>query len=336
MSLAYLQQESTTAAPDALWNVAWLHSNNIISASADGHLRIYDSSSLTAPVHTIPSHPLAISSLSVTADGTRALAASLDGTVVAIDTDSGEILGKVETASEAIGEDEFEVPAFACAIHPQGTSWAWAGRGSRIGLGSISAEASSEGQGILSGPRSAVDVGKGKFCMDLQYSPDGRSLAVSTEQGQVIVLDTESQSIVASYNSHNKAVRTITWSPDSQWLFSGSDDKLIVLYDVRAGSTNGAEGQGEGAVATLPGHQSFVLKVAASPDGKLLGSVGADSLVKLWDISQRTCVSTSSTNAEAWGISWQPADAGNLAPGKQFAVAGDDKVVTIYRAAGAV
>ena len=84
------------------------------------------------------------------------------------------------------------------------------------------------------------------------------------------------------------AVRTLSWSPDSQvrtrlqssrpkvdvpqWLFSGSDDHRIVLHDVRAGSRTGASGRGEGAVAVLQGHQSWVLKVAASPDAKLLGS----------------------------------------------------------------
>lgn len=57
-----------------------------------------------------------------------------------------------------------------------------------------------------------------------------------------------------------------------QWLFSGSDDHRIVLHDVRAGSRTGASGKGEGAVAIMQGHQSWVLGVAASPDGKLLGS----------------------------------------------------------------
>lgn len=57
-----------------------------------------------------------------------------------------------------------------------------------------------------------------------------------------------------------------------QWLFSGADDHRIVLHDVRAGSKTGSAGKGEGAVAIMQGHQSWVLKVAASPDGKLLGS----------------------------------------------------------------
>ena len=95
--------------------------------------------------------------------------------------------------------------------------------------------------------------------------------------------------MIATYTSHAMAVRSISWSSDSQvsvffraddlgssrypqWLFSGSDDHRIVLHDVRAGSRTGGGGRGEGAVAILQGHQSWVLKVAASPDGKLLGS----------------------------------------------------------------
>lgn len=116
-----------------------------------------------------------------------------------------------------------------------------------------------------------------------------------------MVFDTETRATVATYTSHNKTVRTIGWSPDSQvsrcgqnlkiqtmkrgadrlvlttclyfkWLYSGSDDHLIVLYDVRAGSQSGAGGKGEGAVAMMQGHQNWVLRVAPSPDGRLLGS----------------------------------------------------------------
>jgi WD repeat-containing protein 61 len=59
---------------------------------------------------------------------------------------------------------------------------------------------------------------------------------------------------------------------DIEWLFSGSDDHRIVLHDVRAGSSTGSSGKGEGAVAIMQGHQGWVLKVASGPDGKLLGS----------------------------------------------------------------
>ncbi|WVO13505.1 hypothetical protein L204_101126 [Cryptococcus depauperatus] len=344
MSLAYLEQESTSVLPDHIWNVAWSSSNKIISASADGHLRIWDADELTKPVYDISSHPLAISSLSINKNGHHALAASLDGTIVLVDCENGIELGRVDTGREEIIDGGHKIPAFSCALHPQSTCFAWSGRSSKIGFSTIPGgdtltelgnNGNNTGRGVFTRESKAIESSKGKFGMDLQFSPDGRSLALSTEQGQVVIVDVESQAVVATYSSHNKAVRTISWSPDSQWLFSGADDNLIVLYDVRAGSQSDTGGKGEGAVAVMQGHQSWVLKVAASPDSKLLGSGGADKVIKLWDIGQRSCVSTSAANAEVWSFAWQPEGATSLAPGKQFAVAGDDNIVTLYRAAGA-
>ena len=58
-------------------------------------------------------------------------------------------------------------------------------------------------------------------------------------------------------------------------------------------------------------------------------------MVKLWDVGQRTCVSTTSSTAEeVWGFDWQPVAANTFSVGKQFAIAGDDRAVTVYRAAG--
>ncbi|WRT63508.1 uncharacterized protein IL334_000413 [Kwoniella shivajii] len=344
-SLSYLQQESTPLLPDSIWALSWTSSNKLVSGSADGHLRVWDPSELSKPIYDLSSHPLAISSLSTTKDGKKALATSLDGSVVLIDVEQGTVLGKVETGREKAGEGEKELPAFTSAIHPEEKCWAWSGRSSKLAIRSIESiaevngngESSGSGRGVLGGAGKVIDTGKGKFGMDLQFSPDGQSLALATEQGQVIVLDTETQSVVATYTSHNKAVRTITWSPDSQWLYSGSDDHLIVLYDVRAGSKSGdGVGKGEGAVAMMQGHQSWVLKVDASPDGKLLGSGGADSMIKLWDVGQRSCVSTSTGNSEIWGFAWQPTATDTFAAGKQFAVAGDDKAITLFRAAGSI
>ncbi|WWC85657.1 uncharacterized protein L201_000523 [Kwoniella dendrophila CBS 6074] len=357
MSLVYLQQESTPLLPDSIWALKWTSQNQIISGSADGHLRIWDPIELsTKPIYDLTSNPLAISSLSTTKNGKYALSTSLDGTVVLADVENGSIISKVETSREVVGQGEKELPAFTSAIHPENKCWAWSGRSSKLAIRPIEqdslaqeqptngddAETSGNGEGSsikrgsIGGEGKSIDTGKGKFGMDLQFSPDGQSLALSTEQGQVIVLDVETQNIVATYTSHNKAVRTISWSPDSQWLYSGSDDHLIVLCDVRAGSKSGSDGKGEGAVAMMQGHQSWVLKVDASPDGKLLGSGGADSMIKLWDVGQRSCVSTTTGNSEIWGFSWQPTATDTFAAGKQFAVAGDDKAVTLFRAAGSV
>jgi hypothetical protein len=49
-----------------------------------------------------------------------------------------------------------------------------------------------------------------------KQSPDGRSLALSTESGQIMILDSESRQVVAAHTSHAMCVRTLSWSGDSQ------------------------------------------------------------------------------------------------------------------------
>jgi hypothetical protein len=49
---------------------------------------------------------LAVTSVSCSRDGKRALASSLDGSVVLVDTSEGRILGKVETGREKAASGE--------------------------------------------------------------------------------------------------------------------------------------------------------------------------------------------------------------------------------------
>lgn len=154
------------------------------------------------------------------------------------------------------------------------------------------------------------------------------------ETGHVHVVDVATSSLLTTYTAHAMAVRALSWSPDSQWLYSGADDARIVLHDVRAGAETGAGGGG--AVAILQGHSGWVLTTAASPDAKLLGSGGADGAVKLWDVAERRAVWSAATEGDVWAFAWQPEGDGALAPGKQFAVAGGDRRISLYRAAGAV
>ncbi|KAL1406915.1 Ski complex subunit Rec14 [Vanrija albida] len=342
-NLVYLQGEATPPQREALWALAWSPAG-LVSGGADGVVRVHDATDLELPLNEFAVHPLAVSSLS--AAGTLALSTSLDGTVAAVDLASGAVRGRLETGrvavDEGLGGESLtsdrrltpELPAYAAALHPATSALAWAGRGSRLAIRAVDAAAGDEGDGILSGAGSVVDLVKGKFGMDVQFSPDGAQIAVGMETGHVVVVDAETATVLTTYSAHAMGVRTVSWSPDSQWLYSGSDDARIVLHDVRAGAKSGA--RGEGAAAILQGHQGWVLTTSASPDGRLLGSGGADSLVKLWDIGQRACVSTSTADAEVWGFAWQPEVEGGLPPGKQFAVAGDDKKVSLYRAAGAV
>lgn len=53
-----------------------------------------------------------------------------------------------------------------------------------------------------------------------------------------MVFDTETRATIATYSSHNKAVRTIGWSPDSQ---VGGYDKYTIhtIIKLTLGSSSG-------------------------------------------------------------------------------------------------
>jgi WD repeat-containing protein 61 len=54
------------------------------------------------------------------------------------------------------------------------------------------------------------------------------------------------------------AIRSLQFTPDSQHIVSVSDDKKINIYDVAHLN----------CIATLLGHQSWVLSMSMSPGGK--------------------------------------------------------------------
>jgi WD40 repeat protein len=68
-------------------------------------------------------------------------------------------------------------------------------------------------------------------------------------------------------------VRALAFSPDSNTLASGSEDRTIRLWNLRQPRTN---------PVVLKGHEGGIASVAFSPDGRFLASGGDDGTVRLW------------------------------------------------------
>ena len=74
----------------------------------------------------------------------------------------------------------------------------------------------------------------------------------------------------------------VAFAPDGHTLATGSDDKSVILWDVRDPTRPQRIGQ------PLTGHTGSVSSVAFAPDGHTLATGSDDKSVILWDVRDPT------------------------------------------------
>jgi len=111
----------------------------------------------------------------------------------------------------------------------------------------------------------------------MAFSPDGKTLALASGRGVVLVDMASQQSSDLEIASGPRAVLSLAYSPDGKYLAIGNDLGSITLLDL-------------GAKQVVDQPMTNISKVAAlgfSPDGKILAAGYADAGVILWDVDGR-------------------------------------------------
>ncbi|KAF8520736.1 WD repeat-containing protein 61 [Hysterangium stoloniferum] len=319
MSLQFLHSHNATENhTDAIWATKWTERDTVVSISADGSIVQWDSQS-GQQINSLPPHTLGLISLSVSQAGDKALFNSIEGLTRLWDLTGGAVLGTHESFVRASGAAEQSEPVWAVSLHPNGSTYASTGSDGNVTIRSaVSVNFGS--------PIQQLSPGKTKFGMSLSYSPDGSKIALSSETGQIYLFDIEASQLLNTYTSHAMCVRSLAWSLDNQLLVSASDDKRLIMHDVRNA------GKGGGAVASFNGHSSWVLNAAVSPDSKLIASGSSDRTIKVWDLAARAAVSTIQEPSEVWSVSWRPKV--SLGGPGAFVSGGEDGIVKWWRGAG--
>ncbi len=114
------------------------------------------------------------------------------------------------------------------------------------------------------------------------FHPDAKRLASCSADRTIKIWDTATGSLVQTLSESTDWLSTIAWSPDGKLIAAGGVDRSIRLYQ-----WNGQEAR---ISRSTFAHEGPVLKLAFSPDGKNLYSLGQDHVVKVWnpaDMSER-------------------------------------------------
>ena len=121
-----------------------------------------------------------------------------------------------------------------------------------------------------------VRLGKGRIA-EMQYSPDGKLLAVASGIG-IWLYDVATRREIALLTEHTSVVDRLAFSPDGRTFVSGSENGTILLWGY-----NSADGSmGVQTRFTVDRGEFSNLNLAFSPDGRTLAG-GSGDTIRFWD-----------------------------------------------------
>jgi WD40 repeat protein len=107
----------------------------------------------------------------------------------------------------------------------------------------------------------------------VQYSPDGRRLAVVDNGPDVSVLDATTGEVRVWLRGHEGRVNAVAFSADGARLVSAGNDRTARLWDAATGE----------CLRTFRGHTDEVFAAVFLPDGSRIASAGRDRVIRVWD-----------------------------------------------------
>lgn len=160
---------------------------------------------------------------------------------------------------------------------------------------------------------------KERFVHSVTCSADGSRVAASTMGGGVVVADVAAQREVAHFAAHSLPVRGIAFCGSEETLLAASDDGTCSCFDLRA-----SELVESYAPPSSSSGSTWLLSVAAHPDGKAFATAGSDGAVRLWELGSRQPVQTMSDFSDAaWDVAFNPT-------GSHLGAVSEDASVAVY------
>ena len=185
--------------------------------------------------------------------------------------------------------------------------------------------------------------GKPKPIYSCDIHPDGRRFATAGGDNNVRIwnmaplLDeaAENNPLVhqnlATLTLHTRPVNTVRWAAKGLRLASGSDDTLVLVWQLKEAAARRQTGNLEekqvenwGLLGRLRGHAADVTDLAWSPDEAKLASCSLDNYVIVWAVDRLQAIARLKHDGMVKGVSWDPM-------GKFVCSASDDQSVKVWR-----
>ncbi len=262
------EHRALTDATDSLWAVAFSpDGKRVAAAGADKSIRVYnpETGKLEA---TLTSAKSPITSLAFLPDSNRLVAAGGDQVVVVWDV-----------AKEKVVK---ELPGHQSAV----LSVAASDDGKLVVSGS--ADKSARGFDPDSGKATWTWSGRSAVCA-VAIRKGNKYVAVGLADGSLVVLDvsgTTSKEVV-SQSGHVAGVGSVAYSADGNRLATVGGDGALRVWSVGENGSLTSLVKFDGH-SKPGGNLSPLTGVAFAPDGRYVAAVGADSVVRVWDIQTKS------------------------------------------------
>jgi WD40 repeat protein len=304
-------------ANNLIWGVAFSPRDRIaVTGSLDTTLKVWNIDTGDC-LRTLSGHLAQIRSVAFHPDGQIVASGSVDRTIKLWDIDTGECWQSLAGHTDTIS---------ALMFSPDGTLLASGSYDGTVKLWQVD-----------SGQCLQTLLAHTNLVWTIAFCPDGQTIVSGGDDHAVRFWDVCSGRCIKTWQGHKNAMFAVNYpsnfpvkaqllpsstemppndgqlSPlmqNTEWLLaSGSEDRMVRLWDVSTGS----------CCKTLEGHQGRIFALAHSPDDRTLLSGSSDRTAKLWDIQTEQCLQTFYGHASwVWSVAYSP-DGQTLATGSEDA-----------------